>query len=168
MKRSFRTLLLASLVLFAPSVLAGAPLGQYDQFVRDTGTIRDTFTKLEWERCAAGQACRADAAQTTRTRRLWAAAQGSACAAFGGRLPTVKELLTLVDEQPHQEYEFGKTVSKAIDQDAFGTYTSEDAAYWSSSPADQPGRRWGVSFRDGTMVSLPENDPTGFYVRCVR
>ena len=45
-------------------------------------------------------------------------------------------------------------------------YTAEDAAYWSSTPTGTPGERWGVSFRDGTMVRLVEGQP--FYARCVK
>ena len=154
MKRSFRTLVFFALVMVAAPVLADAPLGQYEQFVKDDPTIRDTKTLLEWERFALRQ------------KRGFAAAE-SGCSGFG-RLPTVKELLTLVDELPHQEYEFGKTVTKTIDQNAFGSYTSEDAPYWSSTPTDQANQVWGVSFRDGTMVRLAKNDATGFYARCVK
>jgi hypothetical protein len=156
MKRVLPNFALIALVLCAAPVLADAPIGQYEPFIGSTTTIRDSFTKLEWERNNA-----------PRTKRLWASAQGSACSTFG-RLPTVKELLTLVDEQPHSEYEFGKTVQKTIDQNAFGDFTAEDAPYWTSTPTDVSGERWGVSFRDGTMARLKENDATGFYVRCVK
>lgn len=159
MKRSLRTLLFASLVLASAPVLADAPVGHYEPFVRDTPTIRDSFTLLEWDRFAP------------RTKKLFGSANASCGAPFNGRLPTVKELLTLVDEQPHKEYEFGATVEKAIDGTgggAFGSYTSVDAPYWTSTPTDVAGERWGVSFKDGTMVRLKENDTTGFYVRCVK
>jgi hypothetical protein len=152
MKRSLRTMLFAALVLSAAPVLADAPIGQYQQFVKDDDTIVDTKTLLVWERFALRQ-----------TKTFGAASIG--CPA-GFRLPTVKELLTLVDEQPHQEYEFGKTVTKVIDQNAFGSYTGEDAAYWSGTPTGGTNERWGVSFKDGTMVKLPEGQM--FYARCVK
>ena len=154
MKRSFRTLVFFALVMVAAPVLADAPLGQYEQFVKDDPTIRDTKTLLEWERFALRQ------------KRGFAAAE-SGCSGFG-RLPTVKELLTLVDEQPHQEYDttIAKTVTKAIDQNAFGTYTAEDAPYWSSTPTGTGGEYWGVSFKDGTMERLPQSQ--SFYARCVK
>lgn len=154
MKRSLRTLVLASLVLFAGPVLADAPIGQYAQFVSDDVTIKDSKTLLEWER------------KPLRAKKNFGAA-GSGCGA-GFRLPTVKELLTLVDEQPHQEYDIAlaRTVTKMIDQNAFGSYTAEDAAYWSSTPTGDASTRWGVSFRDGTMTKLPESGQ--FYARCVK
>lgn len=168
MKRSLRRLLFASLVLCAAPVLADAPVAQYQQFVSATATIRDTKTLLEWERCAAGQACTAGVVVTTRTKRTWAAASSTGCSAYGGRVPTVKELLTLVDEQPHQEYDIAlaKTVTKAIDQNAFGQYTAEDLPYWSSTPTGSANERWGVSFKDGTMVRMLEGNQG--YVRCVK
>ena len=152
MKRPLRTLLMFALVLSAAPVLADAPIGQYAQFVSDDVTIKDTKTLLEWER------------KSLREKRNFAAAT-TGCLGFG-RLPTVKELLTLVDEQPHQEYEFGKTVTKTIDQNAFGSYTAEDAAYWSSTPTGGANERWGVSFKDGTMVKLSESGQG--YARCVK
>lgn len=152
MKRGLRTLLLSALVLVAAPVLAGAPIGQYKQFVKDDDTIEDQKTLLAWERFSLRQ-----------TKQLGAATTG--CIGFG-RLPTVKELLTLVDELPHQEYEFGKTVTKMIDQDAFGSYTGEDFPYWSSTPTGVVNEYWGVSFRDGTMTRLKNNDLG--YARCVR
>lgn len=152
MKRSLRTLLFSALVLATGPVLAGAPIGQYKQFVKDDDTIEDNKTFLAWERFALRQ-----------TKQFSAASVG--CPS-NYRLPTVKELLTLVDETPHQEYEFGKTVTKMIDQDAFGSYTGEDAPYWSSTPTGVANEFWGVSFKDGTMVRLKNNDLG--YARCVK
>ena len=53
-----------------------------------------------------------------------------------------------------------------IDQDAFGSYTGEDAPYWSSTPTGVANEFWGVSFKDGTMVRLKNNDLG--YARCVK
>ena len=154
MKRPLRTLLMLALVLSAAPVLADAPIGQYKQFVKDDDTIEDTKTLLAWERFSLRQ-----------TRNFGAATTG--CIGFG-RLPTVKELLTLVDEQPHQEYDIAlaKTVTKMIDQNAFGSFTGEDAPYWSSTPTGTTGEHWAVSFRDGTMSKVL--DGTQIYARCVK
>ena len=152
MKRGLRTPLMFALVLCAAPVLADAPVGQYQQFVKETDTIEDLRTLLAWERFSQRQTKNFSGATT-------------ACVSFG-RLPTVKELLTLVDEQPHQEYEFGKTVSKTIDQNAFGSYTGEDAPYWSSTPTGVANEYWGVSFKDGTMARLKSTDLG--YARCVK
>lgn len=152
MKRTLRSVVFVSLVLFAAPVLADAPIGQYAQFLKDDPTIKDTKTFLEWDR------------KSLREKKSFVAATTS-CSSFG-RLLTVKELLTLVDEEPHQEYEFGKTVVKTIDQNAFGQYTAEDAPYWTSTPTGNANERWGVSFKDGTMVRLPEGQQ--FYTRCLK
>jgi hypothetical protein len=152
MKRSLRNLLFASLVLCAAPVLADAPASQYAFFVKEDETIKDTKTLLEWERFSL------------REKKNFGAAASTCPTGF--RLPTVKELLTLVDEDPHRVYEFGMVVSKTIDQAAFGSYTAEDAPYWSGTPTGTVGERWGVSFKDGTMVRLPEAQM--FYARCVK
>ncbi len=160
MKRSLRLLAFAALALVTLPVAADAPRGdatrlaQYEAFVRDTPEINDNYTKLSWERFA------------TRQLRTYAAAETACTTNFGGRLPTVKELLTIVDEDPHQEYEFGKTVTKAIDQLAFGSYTGVDKPYFSSTPTGTTDEVWGVSFADGTMVRLKKTDQA--YARCVK
>lgn len=163
--RSLRLFLLPAVLLVTLPVAADAPRGptpenpnrepQYQAFVRDTPVINDNFTKLAWERFAA------------RTSRTFAAADTNCAGAFAGRVPTVKELLTIVDEDPHQVYEFGKTVSKAIDQLAFGSYTGVDLPYWTSTPTGTPDEVWGVSFADGTMVRLNKTSGQA-YARCVR
>ena len=45
----------------------------------------------------------------------------------------MKELLTLVDESPHQEYQNGKTVAVYADQQAFGGI---DATQTEITPVD--------------------------------
>jgi hypothetical protein len=148
---------LAGLFVALPAT-ADAPEGQYVAFVRNSPTIQDNYTKLEWERFF--------------TRTLKSGAQAEAqCVAFGsgGRIPTIKELFTLLDEEPHSEYEFNKTVVKMIHQPAFGATTGVDAAYWSSTPAEGIDKVWGLSFADGKMVELDaSSDAPSAYIRCVR
>ncbi len=164
MKRVRSLLAFAALALVSLPVAADAPRGptpdnptrlaQYEAFVKDTPEINDNYTKLTWERFA------------TRQTRQYVAAETACLSNFSGRLPTVKELLTIVDEDPHQEYEFGKTVSKAIDQLAFGSYTGVDKAYFSSTPTGNTDEVWGVEFERGTMVRLKKTDQA--YARCVK
>jgi hypothetical protein len=137
-------------------VLADAPAGQYLAFTKDTPTIQDDKTKLEWQRGAP------------RTLKTFAQAD-SQCDAFGagGRIPTIKELFTIFDEEPHTVYDFGRNVTKQIDQSAFGSSTAIDAPYWSSTPATTAGNVWAFSFADGTMVELPRSSGQA-YARCVR
>ena len=159
-RRALRNLLagLGGLLVTLPAT-ANAPLGQYEAFTRDSPTIRDTETKLEWERFF------------TRTLKTGAQAQVQ-CDAYGagGRIPTIKELFTIFDEEPHREYEFGKYVTRHVDQDAFGEYTGVDAPYWSSTPVTtDPTKVWGFSFADGSMVQLDVASPAASaYIRCVR
>lgn len=157
MTRSIRLLFLSALVLVTTPLMADAPQDQYEPFVKAATEIHDVQTSLAWQREQLANL----------TRKPYAAAQ-NACTSWGGRLPTVKELLTLVDEAPFKDYEFGSTVDNAIDQNAFRYSTNADQPYWTGTPSNVAGERWGVSFKDGTMVSLKENDATGFYVRCVK
>lgn len=112
------------------------------------GTVHDPSTKLTWQQ-----------AESTK-RRIWSDA-GAYCAALdvdgrGWRLPTVKELQTLVDETRQQP---------AIDAAAFPNTSADE--YWTSSPVPGfPDMAWTVSFAYGF---------DGFYdikmfhhVRCVR
>lgn len=139
-------------VLVAAPALADAPADQYEQFDRDALTIKDVFTRLEWER------------RPGTTKGIFGAAQ-LYCEARGMRLPSVKELFTIVDEEPHDEYEFGEVVSKMIDASAFPD-TPVDAVYWSITASATPGEMLGVSFRDGMLGSLPKGGQA--YTRCVR
>ena len=107
---------LFALALMALPVHANAPRDQYLPFTRDSSTINDDHTKLAWTR----------AAFTDLTHDI------ATASCTGRRLPTAKELLTLVDEEPHDEYEFGMNVRKYIDAAAFpGTPVS--APYWTST-----------------------------------
>ena len=121
-----------------------------DQTATDHVAVRDTETGLIWtannigdgrlEHAPAMQAC---AALTLGEQSDW-------------RLPTIKELLTLVN------YE---RVDPAIDIEAFPT--CKPNYYWSSSPcAGDSGVAWDVSFGNGSS-SVGSRYYDGF-VRAVR
>ena len=96
MRRS--ALFAAALFLVSSLVRADAPADQYLPFDSTDTTITDNFTKLTWSRTPYGGAV------PTAVTYLDAAAV--ACPASSGtRVPTLKELLTLIDESPH-DYEF--------------------------------------------------------------
>jgi hypothetical protein len=152
---------LAAAVAVAVIARADAPGDQYALFNMNVETIQDVRTHLVWQRFR----------NTVPQQRSF---QGAAayCSTLalpsypaGWRVPSYKELLTIVDEAPHLEYENGSLVSKAIDFNAFlGTLT--DAPYWTSSlyPKDLQ-TAYVVNFRDGRPVSW---DLTYMaYVRCV-
>jgi len=153
------SVVLAGLVLAAPA-LADAPRDppQYEQFDRETTEIADNFTKLVWDRLRVRKGIARSAAEVY---------CGSTVFPGAGRLPTVKELLTIVDEEPHQEYDTSfpdPIVLKAIDPLAFPD-TPTDRAYWTSTPGSG-GRFLAVSFTTGRTE---EHDATELlHARCVR
>jgi hypothetical protein len=152
---------LAGAVAIAVIARADAPRDQYAPFNMNVETIQDVRTSLVWQRSrntVPPLITFAGAVAYCKTLAL-------ASSATGWRLPSYKELLTIVDESPHLEYENGGLVSKAIDFSAFpGTLT--DAPYWTSSLyAKDPTYAYAVNFRDGRPVSQ-DLTQTG-HVRCV-
>lgn len=158
--RLHRAILVAatSLVFLSVTASADAPPDQYDTFLKTTERIRDRYTVLRWDRfdIVARSTTTLDDDEKfcqTRTTQLGGP----------GRLPTVKELLTLVDETPHDEVTGGTTVeARAIDRNAFpGTPVA--LPYVSTAGA---GEFWVVDFTTGT-VSVVGQLPQPHYVRCV-
>jgi hypothetical protein len=155
----------AALLAFGVAARADAPPSQYGLFGPDAPAITDSFTGLIWQRGIAQD-------PLAQTDFAGAVARCAAYApsvpgepASGWRVPSYKELLTLVDENPHEEYENGTLQPKAIDPNAFfGTPTDVD--FWSSSllPTDSS-RAFTVNFRDG--ISTKTTLDTHLWVRCV-
>jgi hypothetical protein len=143
--------LLAGLGLLALEARGDAPALQYVTFNRDDVTITDQKTALVWERNAlvntAGNA-------TTYCN-------GLKLNGLPARLPTVKELLTLVDELPHDEFDG----PRAIDRNAFpATVTTVPFLALRSDPS----RDWVVHFDTGTAESVSAYPPQApVAVRCV-
>jgi hypothetical protein len=107
-------------------------------------TVTDNWTGLTWQRQNNGAAPNfADA--------------GTYCAQMGNgfRLPTTKELLSLIDPM---EY------SPAIDRNAFPNATS--AEFWSSTPVYSSSSLYVVNFDEGSTTTRGSGD--GKYVRCVK
>ncbi|MGH7298285.1 MAG: DUF1566 domain-containing protein [Polyangiaceae bacterium] len=139
---------------------ADAPTDQYGIFDLGTVVIQDAQTGLAWQRYASATAVNLDAA-TSRCAGL------SFPGFVGGwRVPSYKELLTLVDEVPHVEYENAGLVTKSIDGNAFpGALVDE--LYWSSSTyLGFSQSAYVVNFETGEGENQSMNS-TG-YVRCVR
>lgn len=138
---------------------ADAPPDQYDNFDRADAVITDAWTGLRWQRTV-----------TTQTDFAGAVAYCNALSlgtfSTDWRLPSYKELLTLVDESPHYEYPAGTPVQIAIDGNAFpGTPVALDAAnYWSSSVSGAS--VFVVEFTQGNASTVPASG-TSAYVRCV-
>jgi hypothetical protein len=133
---------------------ARAPVGQYETFGADDVTIRDGKTKLTWDRKVSVE------------RYTWAAAT-AACNAriLSGktwRLPTAKELLTIVDQDVNWVYVGTDDLEpRAIDKFAFpdtpGFY------FWTSTKVGSD--PFVVDFRYGNTQQLAQGSLAN--VRCV-
>jgi hypothetical protein len=149
----------AGVAALASLARADAPIDQYNLFNLNSDVIQDNYTGLRWQRYAST------------TPVPWAGTF-AVCASVsldtyttGWRVPSYKELLTIVDEAPHTEYENGLLVQKAIDPNAFPG-TAVDNPYWTSSvPAFQPTNAYSVNFHTGVPQLQDALNP--IYVRCV-
>lgn len=147
------------ILAIAVPALADAPKNppQYDQFDRDALEIKDRFTGLVWDRRRVQGGLSESGGQLYCNQTVFPGA---------GRLPSVKELLTLVDEEPHQDYDGTKIIQKSIDQLAFpDTSTPTTLPYWTSTPAPG-GKFWTVEFSSGRTE--PKDLATKLNVRCVK
>jgi hypothetical protein len=120
--RSALAFVLPLVVTLTPA-MAKAPDTQYGDFDEKSPTIKDNFTKLEWQRSALTGA---DSAGYTSSSNL------TACAS-PFRIPTVKEFLSIVDEEPHwYQPPMANPVLRAVDPNAFPGLPV-DLPYWVSS-----------------------------------
>lgn len=146
----------------APGALPVAPPNQYS--VTDPGEVRDNYTGLVWQQ-------QAPPATVTAPIPWFQAAAYCAGLGLNGhtfRLPSIRELSTLVDEAQ---------VAPAINRTMFpGTkYGSRSNNwYWAShQPPGQTVTAWAINFDDGFTgfnagASGAWNDFTAAWVRCVR
>jgi hypothetical protein len=155
-----RAAMFFAVVFVALPVAANAPIAppsekQYEDFVMADQRIVDRFTRLSWERAVPASA-------------MFTTAETTICT--GGnpplRVPTLKELLTLVDEEPNRFYDVGTgtEIDKMIDLPAFRD-SPVDVPYWTSS-IDPSGARYTVDFRTGLTGTALVTDLRR--VRCVR
>jgi hypothetical protein len=107
---------------------AAAPTGHYT--FPATGTVFDTKTKLTWQRTAPSTLYAWSDAKT------YCAGLGATLGGTGWRLPTIKELLTIIDETQ---------VAPPIDSTAFpGTPA---LSFWSSTlEASDSSQAWTLDF----------------------
>jgi hypothetical protein len=137
-------------------VFADAPIDpankQYDNFTAADKVIKDRWTKLDWERPASPYPAPMTYADAV-----------VRCAGEGRRIPSMKELLSLVDETPHLEYDVTTNVARLIDQRAFSGTPAEE--FWTSSLRPDGNRYMTVDFGTGrTADALPGDSRR---VRCV-
>jgi len=133
------------------SALAAAPTGRFT-VSGDEATVRDNRTRLVWQRTLSTET------------RTWSDAsnycQGLNTQNFGGyssgwRLPTRKELISIVDIRAYLP---------SIDATAFPGTPS--ANFWSSSVYASGSNAWFVFFNDGHIGNSAQSNK--YYVRCVR
>jgi hypothetical protein len=142
-------------VVFAVSRrgISSAPPGRYT--IPGDGTVYDNQTKLTWQQATLPVQSQSVAIASCRSVGL----PGS-----GWRLPTIKELHTLID--------FSASAPPYIVQTAFpGTPTTNNSAYWSSSaqvgnPVGSVAMGWTVYF--SIPASMFNETLVGAYIRCVR
>jgi hypothetical protein len=133
--------------LVAHSAGANAPTGRY--VVNSDGSVYDTKTKLTWQQPLSSASYTLAEAQTY-------------CASVRlndapARVPTIKELLTLVD--------LSQTSGAFIDSEFFAG--TPNVQFWSSTPvAGVSGNAWYVPFWGGTTDNGPVSEQNA--VRCVR
>ena len=139
-----------ALALPASSASANAPAGRYSVA---GGTVTDTATKLVWQQAVDPGTYTFSAAQTY--------CAGLALGGGGWRVPSVKELMTLVDFSV-------ASPGPTIDATAFPNTPATNFWYfWSSSPlADNSSGAWSVSFLNGYTYGPAVANP--LRVRCVR
>ncbi len=145
--RSIRWSLGLALGLWALSASAIAPPGQYS--IPGDGTVHDTKTGLVWQQVVAPG--------TSTWNLAGAYCVGLSLAGGGWRLPSVKELMTLVD--------FTVTSGATIDATAFPSTPAN--WFWSSSPvAGNSSSAWAVNFYHGNASDFDVG--ATHQVRCVR
>lgn len=163
MRRAIAVLAVGALALGVAVALADAPKEQYAVFDPNAATIADQKTFLEWQRFPE-KGVRPDGG-TPKVIYGDLATADAACKALGPgwRLPTIKELLTIVDEDPHRLWDAGGYTWRWIDRNAFPE--TAQGPYWSSSAAGTKGQ-WAVDFATGTPVVIAAQ--TSINGRCVR
>jgi hypothetical protein len=129
---------------------AGAPAGRY---TIASGTVYDTKTKLTWQQAVPSTTYAWAGAKT------YCAALGTTLGGTGWRLPTIKEVVTLLD--------FSQLTAPPIDANAFPATPS--AYFWSSTPgAGTASSAWAVNFAPANMfVGTLSDVSTSYDVRCV-
>ncbi|MBL9039684.1 MAG: DUF1566 domain-containing protein [Archangium sp.] len=136
--------LVVCVALLAFAAEAGAPPGRY---TLEAERVRDTTASLTWQRAASGPMAFSDAQ---------AACAGASPS--GWRLPTIKELQTLVDYR-------AVPPAPAIDAAAFPSTPGE--AFWSSTPLlGSASTVWVVDFATGVTATAATSAMGR--VRCVR
>ena len=129
--------------------VTAAPTGRYA--VAD-GTVHDTKTKLTWQQTASSTS------YSFAEARDLCAGLGATLGGEGWRVPTVKELFTVVDHSRS---------NPAIDTTAFPSFSPSQ--YWTATMLETPPVGYClVDFNDGRIRFTATDRPERFLVLCVR
>jgi hypothetical protein len=138
------------------SANASAPAGRYVVTSGATdagtgnGTVSDTKTKLTWQQTVPSTK------YTWANAKTYCAGVGASLGGTGWRLPTLKELQTIVDYSQS---------NPSTDSTAFPSTPA--GLFWSSSPlVGSSSSAWGVAFIPGYTNTIDVSYMN--YVRCVR
>jgi len=152
----------AAVLAIALPVSALAPTDQYAKYSNDTLTISDLHTLLEWDRHPN---LNSQSSQIDYPAAVNFDAAVKQCSDAGTRLPTLKELLTIVDEAPYSKYVVTKNEPRYLDQNAFDNTPSD--AFWSSSMYDAT-NAYTMDFTEGKVDKAKTTGSDTRYVRCVK
>jgi hypothetical protein len=152
MRKSIKKRLYSCAALVAAGMLslaasASAPAGQY---TIANGTVYDTRTKLTWQQTPSSTG------YTWTDAKGYCAGLGTTLGGSGWRVPTVKELATLVDYS---------RASPTIDSTAFPSFPALD--YWTTTVSGATSGIYVVEFRRGFILAYLANS-TLRRVLCVR
>jgi hypothetical protein len=140
-------------VILPTPAAASAPGGRYVVTNGGTsnGTVYDTKTRLTWQQTISS------ISYTWADAKTYCAGVGSSLGGTGWRLPTLKELQSLVD--------YSQKTPPMIDSTAFPGVPS--AMFWSASPlAGDSSYAWYVGFYNGSSNGFVVS--SAHLVRCVR
>jgi hypothetical protein len=147
-----RSAALACATLLLPALLrADAPAGQYGAYLSTDDFIVDNFSGLEWQRAMP------DKGAPPLLVRL---ADARCPDDSGATLPTVRELATLLDNQPT------KILDKNVHADLNAFPRTPGELFWTMSQAPD-GKVFVVDFGTGEIKTVSANG-TMAYVRCVK